>query len=80
MRSRSVKVEGNTIGKPAHSRNTQETATGNINGDEVQMDATETTEPGRVPFTSNHWVVSITPAGSLHLTHYRHSLSPGGTS
>jgi hypothetical protein len=43
------------------------------------LNSTETWGPNHVPFTSNQWTLSITPAGLLHFDHHRHFLMPGDT-
>jgi hypothetical protein len=57
----------------------QDSASGTITGGHVQMNSTETWGPSHVLFTSNHWTLSITPAGLLHFDHHRHFLMPGDT-
>jgi hypothetical protein len=57
----------------------QDTASGTITGGHVQLNSTETWGPSHVPFTSNQWTLSITPAGLLHFDHHRHYLMPGDT-
>jgi hypothetical protein len=55
--------------------NPQVTATGSIAGQQAVIDGDELA--GGVPFTSNHWVLSLPDPGTLHIELHRKYVRPG---
>ena len=55
----------------------QDSGTGTIVNNQIQISTTEYWGPSQTPFTSNQWMLSLTSGGLIHFTHHRHYLMPG---